>query len=264
MRNKPSVQLIMAIAVTAEACGRTFSDAAARQFASDLAAYPEDKVLAALHRCRMEVKSFLTPAHVFERITDGRPGADEAWAIALRGQDEAETIVTTPEILEAMSAARPVMLTGDEVGARMAFKDAYNRLVAEARIAGRAPEWTPTLGWDGAKRKEALKAAVTAGLLPAPKAVAMLPPPVKKSDVDPEGLARLKEAVKQLIPASEKLRRAREESVKADREKLNGAKQEAEERVQAYGASRGFPERTGVGAKKSVPSPANSSTPPNF
>lgn len=252
---KASPELLMAIAVTAEACGRTFSDKAARQFASDLSAYPEEKVLAALHRCRMEVKSFLTPAHVFERITDGRPGADEAWSIALRGQDESETIITTPEILEAMSAARTVMQAGDEIGARMAFKDAYNRLVAEARIAGRAPEWTPTLGWDGTKRKEALKAAVTAGLLPAPKAVAMLPPPVKKSDIDPEGLARLKEAVKQLVPASEKLRKARAEAEAKARGELESAKQEAEERVQAYGISRGFPERTSVGAKKSASSP---------
>lgn len=228
----PTPELLMAIAVTAEACGRTFSESAARQFAADLASFPQDKVMAALHRCRMEVKTFLTPAHVFERISDDRPGADEAWAIGLRGQDETETIVTTPEILAAMCAARPVLDMGDEVGARMAFKDRYNRLVAEARAAGRAVEWTPTLGWDIAKRETALREAVKAGLLPAPKASAMLPPPApKKSDTDPVGLARLREAVANLKPASQKLREAREAAAAAERERLADAKMKTQQQV---------------------------------
>lgn len=241
MRNAaPTPELLMAIAVTAEACGRTFSEAAARQFAADLSAYPQDKVLTALHRCRMEVKSFLTPAHVFERISDDRLGADEAWALALKGQDESETIVTTPEILSAFSAAQPVLQMGDEVGARMAFKDAYNRLVAEARAAGQDVQWTATLGWDLGKRATALREAVKAGLLPAPKAAAMLPPPEpKKADTDPEGLARLREAVSQLIPASEKLRRAREEAAAAERAKLVEAKDEAAAKVRAYESDNG-------------------------
>ncbi|WP_454751673.1 hypothetical protein [Cupriavidus necator] len=230
----PTPELLMAIAVTAEACGRTFSEAAARQFAADLSTYPQDKVLVALHRCRMEVKTFLTPAHVFERISDDRPGADEAWAIGLRGLDESETIVTTPEILAAMSAARPVLDMGDEVGARMAFKDAYNRLVAEARAASKPIEWLPTLGWDLGKRATALREAVKAGLLPAPKAKAMLlPAPPKKSETDPEGLAKLKAAVANLIPASEKLRRAREEAAAAERAKLEEAKRETQAKVDA-------------------------------
>lgn len=228
----PTPELLMAIAVTAEACGRTFSEPAARQFAADLATYPQDKVLAALHRCRMEVKTFLTPAHVFERISDDRPGADEAWAIGLRGQDESETIVTTPEILAAMSAARPVLEMGDEVGARMAFKDRYNRLVAEARAAGKAVEWTPTLGWDVAKRATALRDAVKAGLLAAPKATAMLPPPApKKAEADPEGLARLREAITHLKPASQKMREAKEAAAAAERAKLEEAKRETQRLV---------------------------------
>ena len=52
----PSVELIQAVAVTAELCGRVFSEGAARTFVSDLAAYPEPAVLKALTRCRREVK----------------------------------------------------------------------------------------------------------------------------------------------------------------------------------------------------------------
>jgi hypothetical protein len=233
----------MAIAVTAEACGRTFSEAAARQFAADLCAFPQDKVLAALHRCRMEVKSFLTPAHVFERISDDRPGADEAWSIGLRGRDESETVVTTPEILEAMSAARPVLEMGDEVGARMAFKDTYNRLVAEARVAGRQIQWVATLGWDMAKRATSLREAVNAGLLPAPAVAAMLPPPAPaKGDTDPEGLARLKAAVANLLPASEKLRRAREAASAAERQRLEAAKRETQSKVDSAMGSEILPQ----------------------
>lgn len=240
----PTPELLMAIAVTAEACGRTFSEAAARQFATDLSAYPQDKVLIALHRCRMEVKTYLTPAHVFERISDDRLGSDEAWSIGLRGRDESETVITTPEILEAMSAARPVLEMGDEVGARMAFKDTYNRLVAEARVAGRPIHWIPTLGWDLGKRQAALREAVSAGLLPAPKAEAMLlPPPPKKADTDPEGLARLKAAVANLLPASEKLRRAREAATAAERKKLDDAKRETQKKVDAATASEILPQR---------------------
>lgn len=163
---------------------------------------------------------------------DGRLGADEAWAIGLRGLDETETIVTTPEILAAMSAAQPVLEMGDEVGARMAFKDRYNRLVSEARTAGSAVEWTPTLGWDMAKRETALREAVKAGLLPAPKASAMLPPPApKKTDTDPVGLARLREAVANLKPASQKLREAREAAAAAERERLADAKMKTQQQV---------------------------------
>lgn len=166
---------------------------------------------------------------------DGRLGADEAWAKALLGQDQSETVVTTPEILAAMSAAQPVLDMGDEIGARMAFKDAYNRLVAEARAAGKPVEWLPTLGWNKEKQAGALREAVKAGLLPAPKATAMLPPPTPtKVDIDPKGLARLREAVSQLKPASQKIREAREAAAAAERERLEAAKRASAEKVLDY------------------------------
>ena len=64
-------------------------------------------------------------------------GVEEAWAIALKSRDETETVVWTTEMAEAFDRCRPVLDAGDEVGARMAFKDTYNRLVDEARRAGR-------------------------------------------------------------------------------------------------------------------------------
>lgn len=108
---------------------------------------------------------------------DRRLGPEEAWAEALRGRDEASTIVWSEEMATAWGIAGPVLRAGDEVGARMAFKEAYTRLVAEARAAGRPPKWSASLGFDTEQRARVLEAAVTAGLLPAPEVAGLLPPP---------------------------------------------------------------------------------------
>jgi hypothetical protein len=103
-----------------------------------------------------------TPADIIAQLEgstkdDGRPGADEAWAIAVRGRDESVSIVWTGEVAEAWGIARPVMDLGDEVGARVAFRDAYNRLVADARRAGARPHWTVSFGHETRGRDAALR-----------------------------------------------------------------------------------------------------------
>lgn len=112
----------------------------------------------------------MQPAHVIEEITgalanDGRPAVDEAWSIALQIRDEAASARVTPEIVGALAVCRPVLDTGDKVGARMAFKDAYARLVTDARAAGRPTEWTLSLGTDAQRRAEVAEEAVLAGQL---------------------------------------------------------------------------------------------------
>jgi hypothetical protein len=76
---------------------------------------------------------------------DGRPGADEAWAVAIQARDEMYTVVWTEEIAQAWGIASHVYVN-DEVGARMAFKDAYNRLVSTAREERQKPVWRPSYG----------------------------------------------------------------------------------------------------------------------
>ena len=112
------------------------------------------------------------PADILAQIeglaaNDGRPGADEAWAIALRAADEAETVVWTAEASQAWAIARPVLDSGDEVGARMAFRDAYNRLVEQARQHRQPATWSTSIGFDPQRREAAITAAVEAGRLPA-------------------------------------------------------------------------------------------------
>ncbi len=110
------------------------------------------------------------PADVIAQIqanatADGRPGSDEAWAGCVRAADETDTVVWTGEMAAAWEIARPVFDSGDEIGARMAFRDAYGRLVQEARDRGERPAWLVSEGFDAARRALAIERAVTAGRL---------------------------------------------------------------------------------------------------
>lgn len=112
------------------------------------------------------------PADILAQIegaaeNDGRPGAEEAWAACQPAADEARTVVWTAEMAEAWGIAWPLLHNhGDEVGARMAFKEAYTRILAAARKQRRPVEWSATLGHDEAMRADALREAVSAGRLP--------------------------------------------------------------------------------------------------
>lgn len=227
---------------------KTLTAEAKAIFFRSMARYPLDVVRSAIDanvRDPQRGQYPPKPADLMAQIegraaNDGRPGAEEAWAIALRGADESETVVTTPEIVEAFGICQSVLETGDEVGARMAFKEAYSRLVSHARAAGRPVNWSASLGWDIAKREGALRQAEAAGLLPASTVAALLPPPAKVSagEKSAEGLARLKEAVAKLEPASVKLQRAREERSAAERAQVAARKLELAASVTAYAKER--------------------------
>ncbi|HEC1649724.1 TPA: hypothetical protein R1156_001639 [Yersinia enterocolitica] len=115
------------------------------------------------------------PADIIRNIQHiaGKPdwlSANEAWALALPAQDEANTVIWTNEIAQAWNIAQPIMQEGDKVGARMAFIAAYERLSKAAQGTGRTPEWSVSEGWDKETVKGAVEQAVTIGLLPKPKA----------------------------------------------------------------------------------------------
>jgi hypothetical protein len=114
------------------------------------------------------------PADVIAQVEghasrDTRPGPEEAWSIALQARDEDKTLVWTDEIAQAWGIAGEVRRLGDEVGARMAFKESYARLVAEARAAGKAAHWSATLGLNATERDQVLQQAHDRGLLPKPE-----------------------------------------------------------------------------------------------
>ncbi|MCD6674864.1 MAG: hypothetical protein LT106_18680 [Burkholderiaceae bacterium] len=190
----PSVELIKAVAVTAELCGRTFSDAAAEVFVDDLAGFPEPAVFAALVRCRKEVRGLLTVQDVISRIDDGRPGAEEAWAML--PFDEETTVVWTDEMVAAWSVAQPLLDGGEKVAARMAFKEAYTKAVNEARDARRPPKWSASLGHDPHGRASALEAAAVKGRISLEYAQRIAP----QIEFSPEAIRLIEAAKVALLP----------------------------------------------------------------
>jgi hypothetical protein len=107
---------------------------------------------------------------------DGRIGAEEAWATY--PHNEASSAVITNEMAEAMQVAQELLNEGDKVGARMAFKEAYNRIVENNKFNGIAPTWFPSLGHDKEGRELALKAAIEKGRLTQEHALKLLPPAI--------------------------------------------------------------------------------------
>jgi len=185
----PSENLIMAVAATAELCGRTFTPAAAAVFVDDLSGYPEPQVLGALRRCRREVRGILTVNDVVSRLDDGRPGADEAWAMI--PQDESGSVVWSHEMALAFGVAQPLLAVGDRVAARMAFKEAYNCIVAMARDAGTPVKWTPSFGLDPGARDAAVMTAARAGRMTIEHAVELCPAIAHEAPSLVEGLQRI-------------------------------------------------------------------------
>lgn len=230
--------------------GQALTAGARAAFFNDLQDYPLHEVEIGLqqHRRDPERGRFLPmPADIIAQIkgivaNDGRPGAEEAWALSLRSRDEAATIVWTAEMSEAMGICQPLLSVGDEIGARMAFKESYTRLVNEAREARRRPEWIASLGFDAASREAALLPHVQAGrlsadVLPAPQLglddVLMLAAPA--GSVASDGTAR--------AVAMERLAELRKEFAnrepgpslaELDRQQTEALKAESREKVEAY------------------------------
>lgn len=201
--------------------------------------YDLDAVRTALGRyVATEPKFPPTPAQILEMLGAGkgdvRPGADEAWAIALTSQDERDTVVWTAETAEAFAACRPVLELGDEVGARMAFKDAYNRLVGTARMQGRPPVWNVSLGFDADRREVVLRKAESAGLLPAPVVAGLLPPPAPEQTPTEAAAARAQlDKIRRMLADSAK-RNAAPTGPTFDAVRTQALKEAADQRAKEY------------------------------
>ena len=109
---------------------------------------------------------------IIEKISpNGRPSADEAWAMMPR--DEYASAVMTQEMADALHIAQPLLDEGDQVAARMAFKDSYNRAVEKNKRANLKPVWFASLGWDKQGRESVVREAVLLGRLPEKQLLAM-------------------------------------------------------------------------------------------
>ena len=168
-----SERLIKAVVATAEVMGAELTESGAEMMCADLSEYPEPAVLAALAKCRRETRGRLTLADVIARIEDGRPGPEEAWAMIPRS--ESETVVWTDEMVQAWAAASPLLAIGDDVAARMAFKETYLRLIVKARATRKPVHWQMSLGHDTSGREPAIRRATEQGLISVDQAQTLLP-----------------------------------------------------------------------------------------
>lgn len=189
-----SERFASAIGAALEVYGKGVSETALRLWWSSLKTYGIDEVLRGLTRHLQDPERGQwqpKPADVIWQIeaakTAGWVSADEAWATALLAQDEAETVIWTEESAGAHAIARPILAAGDEVGARIAFREAYNRLVKAAAGEGRAPRQQVSLGHDSQRREQAVRQAVDRGLLTQERADKLLPAP----QPEPGGFALL-------------------------------------------------------------------------
>lgn len=179
MSEDKSTKLVMMLATTAELMGSELSGVALAYMAKDFQQHDLALMDQALRNVRLNQSKFNQAAiqrEIDNLSPDGRPGADEAWA--LYPHDETASAVISNEIADAMAIAQPLIEEGDMIAARMAFKDAYNRIVTKNKQGGIAPQWFPSLGHDAEGRKHALDHAVERGRLRADHAAALLPSPV--------------------------------------------------------------------------------------
>jgi hypothetical protein len=224
------------LCATAEAIGAQITPSAAALMASDLSDYGLQDISLALAEVRRTARGRLVVGDVLRVLaaTDGRPGRDEAWAIALSATDEDDTVVMTDEIQLALAAARPVLEAGDKVGARMAFLSAYDRFIDEARREAAPVNWLVSLGYDAGRRDVAITRAVQLKRLPQEKAQLYLCQDMaEKPTNDGRAIAGLITGTKSPEPSPEV-----KSKLQAIKESIEAAKKKAEQKVDYDAAER--------------------------
>lgn len=179
------MDLLTAIKATYEVIGQNISDLAIQTIALELKTYEPQQVSIALTRCRKELRK-ITLADILERLPGGHLGVEEAWSIVSKAlKSDGVSIVWTDEMAQAFGPA--LALKDDPVAARMAFKEAYTRLVQDSNAVNSQPVWRVSLGYDKPGRELALQEAVTKGRITQEYACTFLPLP----EINPEVLSQL-------------------------------------------------------------------------
>ncbi len=130
--------------------------------------YPLEAVFQAIKIHTKKGKFAPVPRDIIEIIIGNTGqkhiGADEAWGLVLDSFDENSTVVITKQIAEARGLVIDIYQTGDVTGARMAFRDTYNRIILSTASN---PSWFVSEGFDLANRDDAVQKAIGLGRLPA-------------------------------------------------------------------------------------------------
>lgn len=179
MKDNHKKEFAAIVRATCLACGGEAPESdVLRIWWASLEKYEINEVSAAFSQYAQRGKYQPKPADILEildkMLPDGRPGADEAWAMI--PMDEYASVVMTQEMAEAMHVAQPLLDEGDKIAARMAFKEAYSRIVDANKRNGIKPSWFPSLGQDKEGRDAALAEAVRLGRIGAEHAAGLIAP----------------------------------------------------------------------------------------
>ncbi|WP_330114368.1 hypothetical protein SA496_20195 [Pseudomonas sp. JS3066] len=164
-------QLTEAMSVYGTPLSRSMADA----FWRSLERFPLAAVLEALQRHVDDPETGKyqpRPADLIRWMVerDGRPTTGEAWRIAQRAADEADSVAVTPEILAALAEVQPYLNSGNAWMADRMFHEAYAKQVREARARGLPVDWSMSFGTAPALRQSAVEEAVMLGRLSAEQA----------------------------------------------------------------------------------------------
>jgi hypothetical protein len=172
MNEQKIEQFFELLDAVSEQCGKPKKSMAAKALMMDvLAEHAFENIKGAIHAHLRDPECGMfdvTTAHIQSQIKraqeqDGRPCADEAWAIAIQLDDEQKTVITNDDINKAWGFVCEIM--PDQTAARMAFRKHYNRVCDDARTRSETPNWFPSVGLDSYSRDHVLKDGIKRGLL---------------------------------------------------------------------------------------------------
>lgn len=211
---------------------KPLSDRAMAAAFAQLSAYPLQVVLSAINAHMLDPRRGQyapKPADIVAQIEAGSPrlnrlSADEAWA--MMPSSEEDSIVWTDEMAQAFAIASPLLADGDRIGARMAFKGAYERLSEQNRALGKPVTWTVSRGWNADNLESVVKDAVRLGRLSPEKGrehvssleykqnpgIAMLVNQASEGSNKEHALAFVAKVKAMLVPDESALNAAREEA----------------------------------------------------
>jgi hypothetical protein len=172
------------LTILAEAFGEPLTEERQDIYCSGLADIGQDQLRVVFHRALYELKWFPKLAELRELAgfiagvpnDNGRPGPEEAWARMPKGERmEEDSVVWCEEERAAYSACRSLLSDGDLIGARMAFKERYEKELAEARSQRRPGRWIMSVGYDVEHRLTTLATAVQEKRLTLENALNLVP-----------------------------------------------------------------------------------------
>lgn len=156
---------------------QALSDVALDIFLDDVECYPFLAVMTAIRNARKQAKGRVSVGDIMQCLSDldGRPSADEAWAIASQVLDESATVVWNDEIMQAWSIACPLLEMGDKFNAARAFKEKYEQVVDRSRSNNIAVKWLANIGTDNDLRQRAIEQALSKKIITHTQAKHWLP-----------------------------------------------------------------------------------------